>query len=106
MRRLLVDHAQAHNAEMRAGGLQRVELEDHVAVTSERPEQVLALHEALTRLEIEDPRKAKVMELRYFGGFSIEEIADILRVSPRSVKRDWALARIWLLRQMKADSQG
>jgi RNA polymerase sigma factor (TIGR02999 family) len=106
MRRLLVDHARAHNAEMRAGSLQRVELQDYVAVTSERPEQVLALHEALTRLEIEDPRKAKVMELRYFGGFSIEEIADILRVSPRSVKRDWALARIWLLRQMKADSQG
>jgi RNA polymerase sigma factor (TIGR02999 family) len=91
---------------MRAGGLQRVELEDQVAATRERPEEVLALHEALTSLEAVDPRKAKVMELRYFGGFSIEEVADILKVSPRSVKRDWALARIWLLRRMKEDSQG
>jgi RNA polymerase sigma-70 factor, ECF subfamily len=106
MRRLLVDHARAHNAEMRAGGLQRVELEDHFVVSGERSGEVLALHEALTGLEAVDPRKAKVMELRYFGGFSIEEIADILKVSPRSVKRDWSLARIWLLRQMKAASQG
>src|SRR6201994_2529408 len=102
MRRLLVDHARARNAEMRAGGFQRVELEDHLMVAGERSEEVLALHEALTGLEAVDPRKAKVMELRYFGGFSVEEIADILKVSPRSVKRDWALARIWLLRQMRA----
>jgi RNA polymerase sigma-70 factor, ECF subfamily len=106
MRRLLVDHARAHNAERRAGGLQRVDLEDHFVVSGERSEEVLALHEALTNLEAVDPRKAKVMELRYFGGFSIEEIADILKLSPRSVKREWALARIWLLRQMKAASQG
>ena len=59
------------------------------------------LLELLTSLEAVDPRKAKVMELRYFGGFSIDEIADILKLSPRSVKREWALARIWLLRQMK-----
>ena len=80
-------------------------------VSGERSDEVLALHEALTHLEAVDPRKAKVMELRYFGGFSfggfsIEEIADILKLSPRSVKRDWALARIWLLRQMKEASQG
>ena len=106
MRRLLVDHARAHNAEMRAGGLQRVEMEDHFVVSGERSAEVLALHEALTHLEAVDPRKAKVMELRYFGGFSIEEIADILKLSPRSVKREWALARIWLLRQMKGSPQG
>jgi RNA polymerase sigma-70 factor (ECF subfamily) len=101
MRRLLVDHARAHNAEMRAGGLQRVEFEEGLMVSSERSKEVLALHDALTTLEGVDPRQAKVVELRYFGGFSVEEIGDILDMSPRSVKRHWALARIWLLRQMK-----
>ena len=101
MRRLLVDHARAHNAEMRAGGLQRVEFEEGLTVSSERSKEVLALHDALTTLEGVDPRQAKVVELRYFGGFSVEEISDILEMSPRSVKRHWALARIWLLKQMK-----
>src|ERR1700677_4162171 len=101
MRRLLVDHARAHNAEIRAGGLQRVELEEGSMVSSERSKEVLALHEALTMLEGLDSRQAKVVELRYFGGFSVEEIGDILEMSPRSVKRHWALARIWLLKQMK-----
>jgi RNA polymerase sigma factor (TIGR02999 family) len=104
MRRLLVDHARAHNAEMRAGGLQRVELEEGLMVSSERSKEVLALHDALTTLEGVDPRQAKVVELRYFGGFSVEEIGDILDMSPRSVKRHWALARIWLLKQMKKAS--
>jgi RNA polymerase sigma-70 factor (ECF subfamily) len=101
MRRLLVDHARAHNAGMRAGGLERVELEEGLIDSSERSNEVLALHEALTHLEGVDPRQAKVVELRYFGGFSVEEIGDILEVSPRSVKRHWALARIWLLKEMK-----
>jgi RNA polymerase sigma-70 factor, ECF subfamily len=101
MRRLLVDHARAHNAEMRAGGLQRVELEEGFMVSSERSNEVLALHDALNTLERVDARQAKVVELRYFGGFSVEEIADILEMSPRSVKRHWALARIWLHKRMK-----
>lgn len=101
MRRLLVDHARARNAEMRLGGLQRVELEEGFMVSSERSSEVLALHDALTTLEALDPLQAKVVELRYFGGFSVTEIGEILEMSPRSVKRHWALARIWLLRQMK-----
>ena len=101
MRRLLVDHARAHNAEIRAGGLKRVELDEGLLVSSERSDEVLALHEALTMLEGLDPQQAKVVELRYFGGFSVEEIGEILEISPRSVKRHWALARIWLLKQMK-----
>jgi RNA polymerase sigma-70 factor, ECF subfamily len=105
MRRLLVDHARAHNAEMRAGGLERVELEEGLTVSSEQSSEVLALHEALTTLEGLDPRQAKVVELRYFGGFSVEEIGDILEMSPRSVKRHWALARIWLLKEMKKASR-
>ena len=101
MRRLLVDYARARNAEMRAGGLQRVELEEGLITSSERSDEVLALHEALTNLEAVDPHRAKIVELRYFGGFSVDEIGDILQMSPRSVKRQWALARIWLLKQMK-----
>ena len=100
MRRLLVDHARAHNAERRLGGADRVELGEGLMVSIERSDEVLALHDALTGLEGVDPRQAKVVELRYFGGFSVAEIGDILGMSPRSVKRHWALARIWLLKQM------
>src|SRR6201995_4428222 len=92
MRRLLVDHARAHNAEMRAGGLQRVEFEEGLMISEERSKEVLSLHDALDILERVNARRAKVVELRYFGGFSIEEIGEILEISPRSVKRHWALA--------------
>ena len=106
MRRLLVDYARAHNAEMRGGDLQRVELAEGSMIARERSDEVLALHDALTTLEGVDPRQAKVVELRYFGGFSVEEIGDILEMSPRSVMRHWALARIWLLKQMKPQDPG
>lgn len=104
MRRVLVDHARARNAAMRGGGLVRVELEDNVAVSQERSEEVLLLDDALTRLEALNPRQARVVELRYFGGLSIEQVASILGVAPRSVKRDWALARIWLFNEIKKTS--
>jgi RNA polymerase sigma-70 factor, ECF subfamily len=100
MRRLLVDHARARNSAMRAGGLQRVEMDEGVILTEEGSREVLALHDALSDLERADPRRAKVVELRYFGGLSVEEIAEVLNLSPRTVKRHWALARIWLLKQM------
>ena len=100
MRHLLVDHARAHNAERRAGDLERVELEEGFMISRERSREVIALHDALSALESVDPRQAKVVELRYFGGFSVEEVAEILDLSPRSVKRHWALARIWLLKHM------
>ena len=100
MRHLLVDHARAHNAERRAGELDRVELEEGFMMSKERSKEVIALHDALGTLEQVDPRQAKVVELRYFGGFSVEEIGEILEISPRSVKRHWALARIWLFKHM------
>lgn len=100
MRRLLVDHARARNAEMRMGGKERVELDEGVLMSEERSAELLALHEALTNLEKVNPRQAQVVELRYFGGFSVEEIGELLNVSPRSVKRDWSLARIWLFKSM------
>ncbi len=101
MRRVLVDYARAHNAEQRGGAMKRVELQDDLAISSEKLDEVAVLDEALKRLEDLNPRQAKVVELRYFGGLSIEQIALLLAVSPRSVKRDWSLARIWLFRELK-----
>jgi RNA polymerase sigma factor (TIGR02999 family) len=101
MRRVLVDYARAHNAEQRGGGLQRVEMQDELAISAEQLDQVEHLDEALKKLEKENPRQARVVELRYFGGLSVEQIGALLQIAPRSVKRDWALARIWLFRQLR-----
>jgi RNA polymerase sigma factor (TIGR02999 family) len=100
MRRVLVDYARQHNAERRAGGLKRVEMEDNLAISPERLDEVLFLDEAMAKLAAVNPRQARVVELRYFGGLSVEQIAQILNVAPRSVKRDWALARIFLFREL------
>jgi RNA polymerase sigma factor (TIGR02999 family) len=101
MRRVLVDYARAHRAEQRGGGLKRVEMQDDLAISAEKLDQVEALDEALSTLEEHNPRQGKVVELRYFGGLSVEQIASLLGVSPRSVKRDWSLARIWLFRELQ-----
>ncbi len=101
MRRVLVDYARAHNAEQRGGGLQRVEMQDELAISAQQLDEVEHLDEALKKLEKENPRQARVVELRYFGGLSVEQIGAMLQIAPRSVKRDWALARIWLFRQLR-----
>ena len=101
MRRVLVDYARAHNAQMRGGGAQRVELADGMAISVDRLDEMLVLHEALERLAQQNGRQAKVVELRYFGGLSIEEIGNVLGIAPRSVKRDWSLARLWLFRELR-----
>jgi RNA polymerase sigma-70 factor (ECF subfamily) len=100
MRRVLVDYARQHNAERRAGGLKRVEMEDNLAISPGRLDEVLFLDEAMAKLQAINPRQVRVVELRYFGGLSVEQIAQILGVAPRSVKRDWALARIFLFGQL------
>jgi RNA polymerase sigma factor (TIGR02999 family) len=105
MRRVLVDYARAHRAEQRGGGLKRVELQDDLAISAGKLDEVEQLDEALELLEKEHPRQAKVVELRYFGGLSVEQIASLTGFSPRSVKRDWSLARIWLYRQLKQDGK-
>jgi RNA polymerase sigma-70 factor, ECF subfamily len=104
MRRVLVDYARARKAKMRGGELRRVELEEGLAISKERTEEMLALDEALDRLTETNPRQAKVVELRYFGGLSIEQIAAVLAIAPRSVKRDWALARIWLFKELRGSA--
>lgn len=101
MRHVLVDYARAHNAQHRAGGIKRVELRDDLAISTEKLDEIVALNEALRTLEHLQPRQGKVVELRYFGGLSLEQIASLLGVSERSVKRDWSLARIWLFRELR-----
>ena len=101
MRRVLVDYARARNADQRGGRMERVEMQDYLAISPERLEEVSLIDEALDRLEKKNPRQAKVVELRYFGGLSTEQIGATLGIAPRSVKRDWALARIWLFEELK-----
>jgi RNA polymerase sigma factor (TIGR02999 family) len=105
MRHVLVDHARAHNADMRGGALRRVDLDEGLMVSSARVDEVLLLDEALERLASRNARQARVVELHYFGGLSMGQIAALLRISERSVKRDWSLARIWLFENLRP-SQG
>jgi RNA polymerase sigma factor, TIGR02999 family len=101
MRRVLVDHARARLADKRGGALQRVTL-GHASAGSEPDADldVLALHDALERLAALDPGQARLVELRYFGGLGIEDTAEALGVSPATVKREWAVARAWLRREL------
>jgi len=100
MRRVLVDHARARLADKRGGALQRVTLGDVGPDESNHELDVLALHDALERLAALDPRQARLVELRYFGGLGIEDTAEALEVSPATVKREWAVARAWLRREL------
>jgi RNA polymerase sigma-70 factor, ECF subfamily len=93
MRHVLVDHARAHKAAMRGGNLQRVEFEEGIAISRERSSEMLVLDEALNELEKVNPRQ--------FAGLSVEEIAAILKIGPRSVEREWASARVWLFERIR-----
>lgn len=101
MRQILVDIARAKGAAKRGGGAPRVPFEDWLAASPPPDVDVLALDEALTQLAAEDPRQGQVVELRYFGGLSVEETADVLQVSPQTVMRDWNLAKLWLARSLR-----
>ena len=100
MRRILVDAARARTAGKRGGSSLNVNLDEVPDVSAQRGGEILALEEALEALAKVDPRKAKVVELRFYGGLSVEETAKFLKVSPQTVMRDWRLARAWLLREM------
>jgi RNA polymerase sigma factor (TIGR02999 family) len=100
MRRILVDAARARDSEKRGGMAEKVNIDD-VAVLSPAPDRsILALDEALTAFSQLAPRQAKVVEMRYFGGLTEEEIVAALEISPRTVRRDWDFARAWLLREL------
>jgi RNA polymerase sigma factor (TIGR02999 family) len=101
MRRILVDHARARQFAKRGGGLRRVSLDEAAVVSQNRAADLIALDDALTNLAAVDPRKCQVVELRFFGGLSVEEIATIVGVSPVTVMRDWSTAKAWLHREIE-----
>jgi RNA polymerase sigma factor (TIGR02999 family) len=101
MRRVLVDHARARAYQKRGGGAQRVTLTDALVIAPESSLHLIDLDRALEALAAVDPRKAKVVELRFFGGLSVEETANVLHVSTDTIKRDWRLAKLWLLRELE-----
>lgn len=101
MRRILVDHARARNAAKRGDGL-KVTLDEGMALAEARSLDVLALDKALESLSAIDPQQGKVVELRFFAGLSIEETAEVLGISPATVKRDWSMAKAWLTRAMQS----
>ena len=99
MRRILVDHARRHNLK-RGGDARQVSLEEAAAVTGERTSDLVSLDEAMNALARIDPRKMQVVEMRFFGGLSVEETAEVLKVSPVTVMRDWSTAKAWLYREL------
>lgn len=104
MRRVLIDHARKQKAAKRGGKQAALPLEDSPEFLSEeRSEELIALDEALTRLQELDSRQSQVVELRFFGGLTVEETAKVLGISPKTVKRDWAVARAWLHGEMSKD---
>jgi RNA polymerase sigma factor (TIGR02999 family) len=100
MRRILVDSARARAAAKRGGGKSKVNVEEAPGIYTERDCEIIAIDEALEGLATMDPRRARVVELRFFGGLSVEETAAALDVSPQTVMRDWKLARAWLTREI------
>ena len=100
MRRILVDYARSRRYDKRGGESRRIALNEAVAVFRDRRNDVVALDDALCALARIDSRKAQVVELRFFGGLTIDETAEVLHVSPETVLRDWRLAKSWLLREL------
>jgi RNA polymerase sigma factor (TIGR02999 family) len=101
MRRILVDYARSRRFAKRGGGAQHVSLDEALVVSQERAADIVALDEALKALAEFDERKSRMVELRFFSGLSIEETAEVLKVSPGTVMRDWTLAKAWLQREMR-----
>jgi len=105
MRRILVDYARARDCAKREGAVFRTEFKDELLVTAKPDPTVVRLDQALETLAKFDPRKAQVVEMRYFGGLTAAEIAAVLRISPQSVNRDWSLAKSWLVREMNREEE-
>jgi RNA polymerase sigma factor (TIGR02999 family) len=105
MRRILVDFARAKQNLKRGAGARQVTLDEALIVSSEIGSDLLALDEALEILAMLNPRQSRVVELRYFGGLNEEEVAEVLKVSPRTVRHDWSLARAWLYRELSCGGE-
>ena len=105
MRRILVDFARARHNLKRGGAAQRVSLDEALLVPQEPDPDLIALDEALNALAVLDPRQARAVELRFFGGLSVEETAEVLQISPETVHRDWRVAKAWLLRELDREKR-
>jgi RNA polymerase sigma-70 factor, ECF subfamily len=105
MRRVLVDYARGRDRAKRGDGVAPLALDDVAVLSDDRAEEVIAINTALESLTAFDPRKGRVFELRYFGGMSVEEVAEALSVSPVTVARDWRMAKVWLRREIAPGSQ-
>jgi len=103
MRRILVDHARSHKTAKRGKGMPKISLDESLAPPDQPDVDLVALDDALKALAEIDPRQARVVELRFFAGLTNDEIAEVLDISPTTVKREWSTARLWLLREMKPD---
>jgi RNA polymerase sigma-70 factor (ECF subfamily) len=101
MRRILVDHARGHLREKRGSGQQAVPLDEALVFAPEQSMELVKLDEALERLSKLDPRQGRIVELRFFGGLTVEQTADLLGISPKTVKRDWSMAKAWLHGDLK-----
>ncbi len=104
MRRILVDYARSHRAEKRGGSREKIMFEEELAPAAERTVDLIALDDALNDLDALDPRQSRIVELRFFGGLTNEEIGTVLDISPRTIKREWRLAKAWLRREIMKES--
>src|SRR6184192_585466 len=100
MRQILVNYAKSSRAQKRGGGALKVELDEAAIISPEQSKAIVDLHEALERLATLDSRKAQVVELKYFGGLNYDEMAEVLKISPVTVRRDWEFARLWLYTEL------
>ena len=101
MRRILVDYARNHGANKRGGGVEKISLEDGLVASADRSAELVAVHDALETLAQVDPLKSRIVELRFFGGLSIEETAEVLNSSTATINRQWRMAKAWLYGQLK-----
>jgi RNA polymerase sigma factor (TIGR02999 family) len=101
MRRILVDHARSRQYLKRGGGAKQITLDDALVVAEARSADLIALDDALQALAAVDPRKSQVIEMRYFGGLTVDETAEALSISPETVTRDWRFGKVWLLRKLR-----
>jgi RNA polymerase sigma-70 factor, ECF subfamily len=100
MRTILVDHARSHASAKRGGGTRNLELDEALVVSQQKAAEVVALDEALKHLALIDPRQSRIVELRFFGGLTVEEAAEVLDVSPVTIKREWSTAKAWLYHEL------
>ena len=100
MRTILVDHARSHASAKRGGGARNLELDEAMVVSQQKASEVIALDDALNQLALLDPQQSRIVELRFFGGLTVEEAAEVLHISPATIKREWSTAKAWLYHEL------